>query len=51
MYTNGRDFLHYFHNSLAWVESEHTMVVSLSIFGMELDSGLCAVRMALDALC
>lgn len=35
----------------AWVESEHTMVVSLSIFGMELDSGLCAVRMALDASC
>lgn len=35
----------------AWVTSEHSMVVSLSIFGMELDSGFCAVRMALDGLC
>lgn len=34
-----------------WVASEHSMVVSLSIFGMELDSGLCAVKMALDVLC
>lgn len=35
----------------AWVASEHSMVVSLSTFGMEVDSGLCVVRMALDALC
>lgn len=35
----------------AWVTSEHGMVLSLSIFGMELDSGFCAVRVALDGFC